>query len=177
MVNENKEQPTGWKPDIKFYRSNPRSNTIRETCIPAIDALDRLLHDPKVTEYSEFRSSLYSQLEMVNGKLVELGIKPGMHLGKPLADFQTNPVTAAEFLAGQLIPLTGRSIPSETEVMPIIEEFTEKKVGNARVIDSQSLPDKAHDFRVVRGVVELIRNNFDIKPEGNKTNEQKTDQS
>ncbi len=168
MAEEQREQPSNWRPNISFYRSNPRSNAIRETCIPAINALDRLLRDPGVGKNPDLRSSMYSQLEEANGKLVELGIEPGMHLGKPFGAFQASSVTAAEFLASQLIPLTGRSIPSEADVMPIIEEFTEEKAGNARIVDSQTLPDKAQDFRVVRGAVEFIKDSFDIKPENNK---------
>lgn len=162
-MSEGQEEPTFWKPDISFYQSDPRSKEIREICIPAINALNRLLHDPGVGKDSELRLSLYSQLEEVNGRLVELGIRPGMHLGKPLEAFQGNSVTAAEFLASQLIPLTGRNIPSESDAAPIIEEFTEEKSENVRIFDSQALPGKANDFRTIRGVVAFIEENFDIK--------------
>lgn len=167
-MSEGQEDQIFWKPDISFYQSDPRSKEIREVCIPAISALKQLLYDSEVGKNSELRLSLYSQLEKVNGRLVELGIKPGMHLGKPLEAFQGNSITAAEFLASQLIPLTGRNIPSESDVMPIIEEFTEKKSGNARILDSQTLPGKANDFRTIRSVVAFIEENFDIKPADDK---------
>ena len=37
----------------------------------------------------------------------------------------------------------------------------EDKAGNARIVDSQTLPDKAHDYRLVRDVVAFIEESFD----------------
>lgn len=33
------------------------------------------------------------------------------------------------------------------------------------IVDSKTLPDKAHDFRVVRSVIRVIEDNFGMDPE------------
>lgn len=169
-----KDRQAPWRPDKTFYLSNQRSNEIRAACIPGIQALNKLLSDPAVINDRAIQSTLYSDLEVVNGRLIELGITPGMHVGEPLSAFQSNSVTAAEFLAGQLISLTGRTIPTEKGTTPIIKEFSEGSIGNATLVKGGVLPDKGVEFLTTRGVVAFIEDGFDIpqKDETDKTGPQ-----
>lgn len=159
------EKNKPWQPTKKFYESDPRSSQIRQVCIPIIKVIYRLQLDPEIAENFDMRSDLYAQLEVLNGNLIDLGIEQHIHRGKSLEVFQANPVTAAEFLAGQLIPFTGRKIVSEKEAMPSIQEFTAEKVGQTRMIESRDLPQKMEDFRTTRAVVAFIKNAFDVEVE------------
>lgn len=171
MMDEGKEIPklreTPWKPDAAFYESDPRSKEVRATCVPAINSLNKLIYDPLVRADAGLRSSLYSQIQEANNRLVELGVSPSMHEGKPYEYFKSNPVVASEFLAGQLANIMGNTIPSESDAMAIIEEFSEGDMFGGKLV-GEGAPAKSYEYMALRGALAFIEGNFDIKPENPK---------
>lgn len=151
------EQPS--QPSRKDFLKNDRSKAIRETCIGILKGVDALLHDPQVAQDDDAQQRVYGELESLNGKLIELGIKPHMHVGAPQEKFQ-DPVTMAEYVAGQIYSLTGESVVSETGAMPAIKEYSEQKVEGDEetptmhvVKNEGKVPKKMKDFMVARSMV------------------------
>ncbi|HJZ05865.1 MAG TPA: hypothetical protein VJ327_08490 [Patescibacteria group bacterium] len=154
-----------WNPTKEFLLSEPRSAEIREVCVGIVRRLDALLHDPEVAGSQDRQSQLYAELEMQGGHLIELGIKPGLHVGKPLEAFQSSPVTMAEYVAGQLIEQTGANVVSESAAMPIIQEMSEAQSGSAHLISGKNITPKLRDFMVMRSIVNVGYRFLDAEPE------------
>lgn len=149
-----------WIPDESFYSSNERSQRIREVSLAITNKLHRLLYDPSTANDPEKQRQVYAELEKHNGDLIELGVKPGMHVGKAVEAFKSNPETAAEFLAGQLIGLTGRRIPTETSAIRTAEEFGVRE-GNLPVMaKAGEIPTRTTDFMIVKDTVEIVHRLF-----------------
>lgn len=164
MTVENRQgQP--WQPTKEFYLSNPRSAQLREVGVAIVRKLDVLLHDPEVAQNQDRQSQLYAELEMHGGQLIELGIVPHMHVGKPQEAFQSDPVVMAEYVAGQLYETTGHQVVSETQAMPIVEEFSEAQSGRAHLLSGKNLPNKLKDFMVMRSMVNVGYRFLDAEPE------------
>jgi hypothetical protein len=154
-----------WRPTKEFLTSEPRSAKIREVCIGIVRRLDTLLHDPEVAQNQDTQSQLYAELETHSGELIELGIEPSMHVGTPLEKFQSNPVTTTEYIAGQLIELTGVNIVSERAVMPIIQEMSQAQSGPFHLISGKNITPKLRDFMVMREMVNVGYSFLDAEPE------------
>lgn len=110
-------QGRGWA-TAEFYQSNPRAAEIRRACVPILRNLHRLLYDPEIENDSEARARLESEIEVGNGALIELGIRPNMKTGKAARAYQSNPLLAAQYFAGQLLSLIGsdtHSMSTSTE--------------------------------------------------------------
>lgn len=140
-----------WRPNRDFYLSNPRSTELRGVSLAVIKCLYSLLHVPEIIQDVEKQREIYAELEAHNSRLIELGITPDMQVELDPEVYRQNPVIMAEWVAGQLIPFTGRRIVSEAEVLPMIQEFSEFSVGikgviRADVIDGHNLPAKLEDF-------------------------------
>ena len=153
-----------WRPTKEFLLSDPRSTEIREVCVGIVHRLDALLHDPEVARSQDRQSQLYAELEMQGGRLIELGIRPNMHVGSPLEAFQSNPVTTTEYVAGQLIEQTGASVVSESATMPIIQEMSEVQSGSAHLISGKNITPKLRDFMVMRSMVNVGYSFLDAEP-------------
>ncbi|MDO8638938.1 MAG: hypothetical protein Q7R43_05155 [Candidatus Daviesbacteria bacterium] len=167
MSQESRErgQDQPWQPTIEFYLSNPRSAQLREIGIAIVRKLDALLHDPEVAQNRDRQTQLYAELEIHGGQLIELGIKPNMHVGKPLEAFQSDPVVMAEYVTGQLYETTGHTVVSETAVMPIIQEMSEVQSGPAHVISGKNITPKLKDFMVMRCMVNVGYRFLNAEPE------------
>lgn len=151
-------------PSREFYLSDPRSAEIRGTCIAFICTVDGLLYTAR-DEHE--RVGLYGQTELLNGRLIELGVQRNMHVREPkhpIDFFWSNPVSAAEYLAGQLLILAGDTIIPYAEAAPIIREFSEDIALGVYLHDSKILP-KAHKFEIQQGIVEFARDGFAVSPE------------
>lgn len=142
----------GWRPTKEFLLSGPRSAQIRDVCVGIVRRLNALLYDPAVGKSSDRQSQLYAELEAQGGKLIELGIEPEMHVGKPFEEFQASPVITAEWVAGQFYRATGVTVASETAVMPIIEELSENPNGQP-FMGSANIPPRLKDFGVMSTLV------------------------
>lgn len=160
------EQEGDWQPTKEFLTSTPRSSQIREVCLGIVNRLNALLHDPEIAQNTDRQSQLYAELEAQGGKLIELGIKPDMHVGQPLEAYKSNPVTAMEYVAGQLYETTGHKVVSESQSMPIIQEFSETRLGRAHLIpNADQIPNKMKDLMVMRSMVNVGYSFLDAQPD------------
>lgn len=132
-----------WRPTKDFFLTNPRSAQLRGICLSIVHNLDALIHDPEVVQ-----SDAYAQLEALNGQLIELGVRLYMQEGLPQEIYSQNPVIYAEWFAGQIIRLTGVHIVSESEIVPIRQEFSQVQTpeGVSIIESSESLPQKLNNF-------------------------------
>lgn len=151
---EDKSESAPFQSIEEFYQSNAKAEDIRNACIPILRKLYTLLYNEEVAENKGEQARLYSQLELDNGKLIDLGVRSKMKMDRPLKEYQSNPLTAAEFFAGLLIPLTGTQIPSEKEAVALMEEFSQSR-------DSE-LPPKLREFITKRDMFRFIQWGFAI---------------
>ena len=167
MSQERRERSQGqpWQPTKEFYLSNPRSAQLREIGVAIVRKLDALLHDPEVAQNQDRQSQLYAELEIHGGQLIEMGIEPHMHVGKPQEAFQADPVVMAEYVAGQLYETTGHQVVSEAAAMPIIQEMSEAQSGPVHVISGKNITPKLRDFIVMRSMVNVGYRFLDAEPE------------
>lgn len=103
------------KLDKKFFESEPRSALIRNSCLGALQAAQKMIDSDGQDKLAE------AELMEANRHLTELGIKPGMHVitatdpettTKERMKIKTDPLIAVEYLAGQL-----RNLIIDTGVM------------------------------------------------------------
>jgi len=135
----------------KQFNSNPRSKEIRDISLGIIKNVDALLHKPDVDQLQASAS-----IEALSGQLIGLGITPNMQCGKP-EDAYHDPVVMAEYVAGQILESMGRAIPSESSVVPIIEELSVAQYGNIHVLETPAeKPKPLVDFMVMRSVVNVV---------------------
>jgi hypothetical protein len=145
-----------WRPSVEFYKSNQRSARLREVSLGIVKRSEKLLHDPEVEADPSQRSTLYAELEMLGGTLIEMGIKPKMNMGLPLETYQADPVIATEYLASQLLPVTGKHFASEGEVAPIVQELNESDSEVAGIIDAKLAPQKFREFMIDQHFIGLM---------------------
>jgi hypothetical protein len=145
------------EPRREFYLSNPRSALLREHCVGMIHDFDTLLAgDNPVDEVAAAYADLYNH----KAALTELGVETKMHTTKPPKPptfFIKDPVNASEYIAGQLLDLLEKPIFTESESMPVIQEFTESNIDNARFIDPASIPEKTRLFLTSRTLVQGLK--------------------
>ncbi len=142
----------------EFYKSNERSWTLRDISIEIIRVFNKLF-----AATPEERGDLTGQLERLNGKLIEVGISPNMHLGKTKSEFEQDSVMAAEYLSGQLARLMSDPLHTEADTMRSIVEFSATLAPDTYIIDNKDNPPKEiHQFMAQRSTVNLIQAMFDI---------------
>lgn len=146
----------------EFYQSNAKAEDIRNACIPILQKLHQLLYNEEVAKDKGEQARLYSQLELDNGKLIDLGVSSKMKMDRSLKEYQSNPLTVAEFFAGQLIPLTGTQIPSEKEAVALMEEFSQSRDNDTFLAESSELPQKLREFITKRNRFRFIQWGFAI---------------
>ena len=139
----------------KDYLSVPRSREIRDISLNMLAAFEALLYgEPSMN------AQAHAQLEHCNGQLVALGVTPRMKTGLS-SDLYDDPVTAAEYLAGQLLDGLGHISLSEREVARLIEEWSDENLGNGHLLSLENMPSEIQAFRVHRDVIARVANNFD----------------
>ncbi len=153
----------GFQPTIKFYLQNKRAAELRGLCINIIKHVRSLITDEGLEQAD--KNIIKSQLEDLYEKLSELGISPKMSMNRPVNEYRNNPVTAAEYLAGQLICLRNIKIRSEAELEPIAREFSEGKVHsdedyNRYVLENSTLPQAIKDFASVTSTLNFVEGLF-----------------
>jgi hypothetical protein len=104
-----------WKPKADFFKSTPRSAELHEVCGDILKKVDSLYPDGKSAQDEAQKQTLNQELKTLGTKLRELGIKPRMNDGMILDAYKSNPVTAMEWVAGQLYSLTGVEAKNNTE--------------------------------------------------------------
>lgn len=175
-----KEQGPGesqrpWRPNAAFFLSDPRSAELREVCIGIVECTTSLSEDPAIASDIPSQQQLYAELEHLGGRLIGMGIEDDMNTGLPEEAYRADPVITAEWIAGQLLSCTGSHIPSETEIIPIVQEFaiemippiqelTEVKAENVHAIDLEGIPPKMQRFMEEKALLSFIQSLLDIPP-------------
>lgn len=159
-----------WRPNADFFLSDPRSAELREVCIGIVTRIEDLSEDPETRDNEERKLTLYAELELLGGRLIEMGIEPNMNEGLPQSTYQASPVISAEWLAGQLYEFTGHTVTPISDVIRIIEEFDESEIAGVSGVDMSQAPNKLKDFVVNRQIVASLGSLLDIpKPTGEDT--------
>ena len=146
-MSETDQTPSPWQPTVEFYKGDPKAYEIRRVCLGVLEKIRKLLGDPKVMEDRVAQQNLYAALELDEGRLIELGVSAGMHVGKPLPFFELNPLHAAQFVAGQLMPMTGEHLVSENDIVSLTKKFRAKLFNEkVSVFNSQNVPGEIIDL-------------------------------
>ncbi len=148
------------EPTKEFFLSDPKSAKIRETSLVIIQKIAELLHDPELADNPTEKAVAYSTIQNLTHELTELGITPNMHVGIEGTEIKSDPVIAAEYIAGQLLKLTDTHIISEKKVSPLLDEFNELPQDQVRLIDTQNMPKKITDFVTQRSVLNILLKMF-----------------
>ena len=157
----------GWTfyPTRDFF-GDEKSQIIRSTCIAVISRIDNLTNF-RVSPSTE--EQIYIELEQLNERFVELGIKTGMHTSKTEKEHQTNPQVMAEAMAGWLIPYMGRKLPSYLNIQLIAQEHSETSVpiagGNFHFLEKEQFPQTAIDAIITQSVLNNCAHYLSIDPE------------
>jgi hypothetical protein len=146
----------------EFFESNARADDIRTACIPILQKVHSLLYDPQIESDKDGRRRLYAQLEQNEGKLLEMGIEPGMATGKDLQEYQKSPLVTAQYLAGQLLDLIGGNTPSRAESTGSIGENTATLQDNVKMAKTIDLSPNTHEFIINQQMFTFISEGFAI---------------
>ena len=136
------------------YLSNPRSQELRDICLHMLAAFEALLYGPE-----HMKLQAHAQLEHYNGQLIELGITTGMKAGLSQEAYR-DPVTAAEYLAGQLVEELGHISLSESQVKRSVEEWSEAEQEGVHLLSTHNLPDNVHQFAIHQQVITTVAHFF-----------------
>lgn len=158
------EDQRPWRPTAAFFLSDPRSAELREVCIEIVECATSLSEDSAIASDISSQQQLYAQLEHLGGKLLGMDIAGDMNTGLPEEVYKSDPVKTAEWIAGQLLPLTGSHVLSETEMIRPIQEFTETRAENICGIDLEGIPPKVRDFMRGKVLLSFVRSLLDIPP-------------
>lgn len=150
------------EPTVEFYEGNAIAEDIRNACIPIVRKIHKLLNDPTISNDVGTRSFLYAQLELDNGKLIELGIEPNIEMGKSLEEYWTKPLVSARYLAGQLIKLTGETLPAVSEFNGTVGENAITLDDGIQMVDSLDAAPKTLDFSVIQTILTFVQNGLAI---------------
>lgn len=104
-----------WQPSRNFFNQNAQSAEIRDVCLDIFPVLEKILKIKSRVPFSPYLYrndllNLYSQLEMADGALLELGIAPNMH--EHIVPEEADQITLAQWVAGQILPYLGTLIDS-----------------------------------------------------------------
>ena len=143
-----------------------RSLEIRKTCVGILKRMNKIVEDPSVERGTPQYLQLYSEIERLSGELIRLGIRSGMSAGHSQSEYFADPVLASEYLAGQLLEMTGRTVPSVEDVTPMIEEHNEMENKNGTgLVNLSTAPKKILNFVVERNILCFLIDNFDAADE------------
>lgn len=145
----------------EFYESNARADDIRSACVPILQKLHRLFYDPAIIEDFTERSRILSEIELDNGALIELGVELRMEEGRALVEYQSNPLVAAQYLAGQLLRLIETDTDSSASTKQI-GEGVEELGDDVMIINSLDFSPQARDFAVKQQMFLFIKDGFAI---------------
>lgn len=149
---------TGWETP-EFYQSNLQAAEIRLACIPALQKISELLYNPALAGDRDAQAKICSELELENGKLINLGVLQGMESGRQLSDYQKNPLLAAQYLAGQLLQLTGISIPAMMEASQSIGENV-ANLDRVSIVETADMSPYSREFAVIQQMLLFIKKAF-----------------
>lgn len=93
------------------FEANPRAKAIRDICLGIAKTIDYASESPTAD-----LSDAYVSLERGNGQLIELGIFADMNTGFNAAKYN-DPVTMAEYVAGQVVLSLGDTITPLKDVI------------------------------------------------------------
>ncbi len=113
-----------WRPTKEFLISTPRAAKLRDICVEVVKRLDVLLFDPQATYDQTRKSDVYVQLEMLNGQLIEEGVRSEIHVGRDEEFFQASPEACTEQVGGQLVWALGQRIVPIVQVRRATREFS-----------------------------------------------------
>ena len=155
----------------EFLESNPRSKQIREICVQVLNRVDALMKlDDQEDLYRETVRKINSQLEMLQGKLIDLNIRIDMNAGN-YGNYETDPVFTAEYIAGQHLHLFINEIPSIPSLIGTLGEFSQVSRGEDEpyLLQTKDLPDQIVNFIKVQGIFNILKIFLDFEDDERST--------
>lgn len=141
---------TDWDPGLpREAFSDEKSQEIRGICVAILSRMDQIMHHELSPEKN---GQFTAELEGLGGRLIELGVYPRIHCGRPKEDFQ-NPVVMTEWVAGSfLYQYTGYTPPTSSEARMISSEYATGTIANSQftayLVPSETLHRKIIDFSI-----------------------------
>ncbi len=141
-----------------------RALELRTACLRVAGSISQLLEDPTIKNDPVREASAVSSYWEGMTKIRDSGIVKNIHVGDDEASFN-DPQKLAEYVAGQLLTIDGKYIPSLNQVLPQFQEHAQTEVksensdsGQARsafVISTKNLSPKVKDWIILREMVNL----------------------
>ena len=116
-----------WQRSRNFFNQNDQSAEIRNICLEILPILESVLKVKNRTPYMPYLHrndllNLYPHLEILEAKLLELGITPNMH--EHIVPEEADQIALAEWVASQIFPYLGPRIDSTaTDELKILLNF------------------------------------------------------
>jgi hypothetical protein len=130
-----------------FYDRDPRSCRLRAGCLAVVHAWDLLLHDRLVARDPQMQTALVRKNAQVGIWFEQHGVTPDMHQQEAKKGFTDDPVTRAEYIAGQVLPYT--------ELEPGTDSMALEVYGGLRSL-LQALPSQRDD-KVIKAFTEALQ--------------------
>lgn len=106
----------------EFLESTETSKRIREIGVKILNRVSQLMILDPETDSNEV-SRINSELEMLEGEFISLGIQRDMNTGKTKNEYEASPIVTMQWIAGQIYHFYIIPIPSEDEVIGPLGEF------------------------------------------------------
>lgn len=135
------------------FVADPRSMELRAVSLALLAAFEALLCETGQQDEVRVR------IEHLNGRLIELGVTASMNEGLAKSAYK-DPVTAAEYLAGQLVVEAGRAVPTGSQVVRDVQEWSEAEDRSVDLLSTEHMSQPVREVTVRQGLIELIRQMF-----------------
>lgn len=153
----------------QFYESSPTANEIRQVAIQAIIRIERLLYLNPVEDAGEI-GIVNSELELLEGEFINLGIRRRMNEGLGLEKYASDPDLAIKYVAGQILNLYLTDMPNERDAVASAGEFDEFNLPEEDsdqpslfLVDLQISPKIVIDFAAAQTMTNIILMMLDHK--------------
>lgn len=150
------------------FLRDERANQIRNICLDIARNIDALLHDGKIATDQVLRYLLQESTNRLRGELISLGVTDYMHVGRTDDMTEASPIDIAEFTAGQLMVNFNAEDLSETEMMPIVQEYAERSSSDqvsAHLVTKKNSPDCLIQYFGMRDIVNKTFIFLDASPD------------
>lgn len=151
----------------EFYESDPRSKEIRQVGIAILNRFSLLLSSERGTSQDEI-SRINSELELLEGQLIGFGITRGMNAGLPEQAYEKDPLTAIQYVLGQIYEILVIPLPSEDTIVGTVGEFNvlnRTQDDSPYLVELTNAPQPLIDFMRAQTMLGILRHFIDYRDE------------
>jgi hypothetical protein len=168
------EYPAPPPEEQAFYERDPKASRIRTHCLEVVNAWDLLLHDRTIEQSALRQNSLVKRNILIGEWLQQNGITPEMHQQEARRGFTDDPVTRAEYIAGQILPYIDLEPKPDPVALFLFLQLhrlvTANSVSADEIKEIQTYTEVVELYRTLHNLMGMCYEAFDSRPKwGNVT--------